>query len=185
MKDFGKEIKLTHNFRFRAYKKNGRQTQKFCLLFVIDKKFADMKRSYDSSTQGLDHDGLHGASDLHSSDIRTFPVEKRGCDRPFPCFRKPVEIGCFSQDHSRKFYHDRRQLRHYILPSKPDPCFNLRHGYETLIRKDADKKELIDDLLRWIMLNKHKFVSQPQPHSQAEQMKHSTCIERFMLMRFL
>lgn len=82
-------------------------------------------------------------------------------DQPFPYFRKPSEIGSFSQDSKRTFHHDRGQLKYYKESSLSDPHFDLSDGYSTLIRKDETKKEYLDDMLRWVMCNPNKFAIKP------------------------
>ncbi|KAK7093405.1 decapping and exoribonuclease protein-like [Littorina saxatilis] len=99
-------------------------------------------------------------TNIHVGGSRTLSVKCEKYDRPFPYFRKPTETGRFSQDHERNFHHDRRQLRYYIKPTKSDPCFDLRQGYTSRIRKDESVKEYLDDMLRWVMMNKEKFMLQ-------------------------
>lgn len=98
----------------------------------------------------------------------SFPVSAVEYDRAFPFFRKPTELGSFSQDHRRRFHHDRRKLRFYVKPSVPDPCFDLSRGYRSLIRKDENKKEYLDDMLRWVMLNKARFRLQAEKDQQTD-----------------
>ncbi len=81
----------------------------------------------------------------------------------FPHFREPAEIGCFCQDAERKFQADKSQLKYYCQPRESKINFNLREGYGTFIKKDENVKEFIDDLLRWIDLNRSKFNL---PHQQ-------------------
>ena len=76
----------------------------------------------------------------------------------FPFYREPKEIGCFSQNHVRKFVHDSSQLRYIIHPKDPGHVkFDLRHGYRNRIARDEFAKDYINDLLRWVQLNFHKF----------------------------
>lgn len=85
-------------------------------------------------------------------------------DRAFPNLREPVEVGRFSLDGNRKFRHDSSQLRSFLPPDNWDRCaFNLRDGYRDMIKRDESKKEYLNDLLRWIMLNKQKFAVRPTP----------------------
>ncbi|KAL8622719.1 hypothetical protein ACOMHN_009353 [Nucella lapillus] len=95
----------------------------------------------------------------HRSRGDTFrlPVDSRQYDQRFPNFRKPVEIGSFSQDAQRTFHHDRRQLRFFVRPARANPGFNLRQGYASFIQKDPTVKEYLDDMLRWVIRNKAKF----------------------------
>ena len=79
-------------------------------------------------------------------------------DGKFPYFRQPKEIGCFSKDFARRFHHDKRQLKFYAPPPNPQRCkFDLRHGYSEMIFKDRNIKEYLNNLLRWIMQNRHVF----------------------------
>lgn len=52
-------------------------------------------------------------------------------------------------------------MRYYVPPSKEDPCFELHDNYETWIREDADEKENIDNMLKWIMSNREEFQADP------------------------
>ena len=112
---------------------------------------------------------------LHVGEPRRLSVKCEKYDKPFPYFRKPSEVGSFSQDQNRTFHHDRRQLRCYIKPAAADPCFDLGQGYRSWIRKDESVKEYLDDMLRWVMMNKEKFVLQ----SEKEQSDAKTSIERY------
>ncbi|XP_041363441.1 decapping and exoribonuclease protein-like isoform X2 [Gigantopelta aegis] len=91
--------------------------------------------------------------------IKTFCCMSRDdFDKPFPYFRKPVENGYFSKDRAGTFLHDKSLLRFYYVPNNyENVCFDLKRGYRNLIKKDETKKEYLDDLLRWVMLNYKKF----------------------------
>ena len=80
-------------------------------------------------------------------------------DKNFPHFRKPDEIGSFSLDDQHHFFNDRSQLREYYPPKDVRKCqFDLRHGYHKMIKKDESVRELIDNMLNWIMENKERFI---------------------------
>lgn len=82
-------------------------------------------------------------------------------DAQFPFFRKPQEIGSFSQDSSRNFKHDRSQLRYFCPPRQwVDLSYNLRDGYETYDQRDEGVKEYLDSLLRWVIQNRQLFSLQ-------------------------
>ncbi|OWF40092.1 decapping and exoribonuclease protein-like [Mizuhopecten yessoensis] len=86
-----------------------------------------------------------------------FPNSKYDTD--FPYFRRPTEIGSFSQDSTRQFVSSRQQMKYYIPPEDPnDVCFDLKIGYKDYIRKDESKPDLLDDLLRWIISNPSVFA---------------------------
>lgn len=116
------------------------------------------KRSRDGDDNTFRNKRIKGAD----SELRKLSLETRNpgqFDLKFPFFRQPVEVGSFSLDINRKFENSRRQLKYYVKP--PDPGnvdFDLRTGYDTMVRKDESKKEYINDILRWIMKNEEKFV---------------------------
>jgi RAT1-interacting protein len=97
--------------------------------------------------------------------LRTSPDQ---FDRQFPNFREPVEQGSFSLDEGRRFRHDSSQLRNFVPPADLTRCaLDLTHGYKDMIHRDESVKEFLDDLLRWIMCNKHKFLStDPNQHTK-------------------
>ncbi|XP_069762085.1 decapping and exoribonuclease protein [Narcine bancroftii] len=80
-------------------------------------------------------------------------------DLKFPDYRQPVEIGCFSLDSHRCLFNDNRQLRYCNIPSNKKLNFDLRDGFkDRYIKRNDDVKEKLDNILRWILLNKHKFL---------------------------
>ncbi|XP_029657264.1 decapping and exoribonuclease protein [Octopus sinensis] len=91
-----------------------------------------------------------------------------------PYLRQPKEIGCFSLDLDRKISCDKSQLRYYIEPETPDDvCMNLREGYKDLIQKDESKKDLLDDILRWISCHRSLFsLSIPSSKSSDSDKQH-------------
>lgn len=92
-----------------------------------------------------------------------FNVDKQKCDTEFPFFRKPTEIGAFSLDIDRVFHHDKSQMKYFARPRDFSRVkFDLRHGYQSMIKKDESELSYINDILRWIKENTHKFaVSNP------------------------
>lgn len=128
-----------------------------------------MKRSFNHNGQS-DKNNKRPRTHQSASGSRTqrLSVSAQHNDKPFPYFRKPTEIGSFSQDHSRQFHHDRHKLRFYVKPTVSDPCFDLGHGYKSLIRKDESVKEFLDDMLRWVMHNSDKFLLQSEKDQQLQ-----------------
>ena len=91
--------------------------------------------------------------------FRIYP--KTTFDKRTPIFRKPNEIGSYSLDENRCFKHDKRNMKYYIAPINPSEVeFDLTVGYKNMIRKDEHKKEYLDNILHWILLNKSKFQLQ-------------------------
>ncbi len=77
----------------------------------------------------------------------------------FPFFRQPSEVGSFCYDADRIFVHDRCQLRYYVSPPNPDnTSFDLRSGYNIFIQKDETLKCYLNNLLKWVQLNREKFT---------------------------
>lgn len=88
----------------------------------------------------------------------------------------PQKIGHFSLDEQRVFHHDDSQLRFFFQPQIPEAkcgnltsknvtgdksvpiILNLRDGYKKFIERDESIKERLDDLLRWMLLHKDKFI---------------------------
>ena len=69
----------------------------------------------------------------------------------------------------RNFQHNRDQLMYYEPPANiEDVSFDLRDGYDIFNKKDDSVKEKLDDLLKWISLNKSKFLIENQTN-QLEQ----------------
>lgn len=95
---------------------------------------------------------------------RSFPVFPRSrYDTAFPHFAKPQEVGRFSSDASkdgrRNVYNDSRKLKYYTPPEQNfDLKFDLRLGYDQFVKQDADVTERLDNMLKWILLNKDQFT---------------------------
>ncbi|XP_046579126.1 decapping and exoribonuclease protein-like [Haliotis rubra] len=97
----------------------------------------------------------------HMYKFRTYPGNQ--FNKAFPFFRIPEEYGYFSQDCDRQFRSDKSQLRFYVPPANMNRVkYDLTHGYSNLIRKDENKKEYLDDLLKWVVENKMKFQIVPR-----------------------
>ncbi|XP_067143943.1 decapping and exoribonuclease protein-like isoform X2 [Centruroides vittatus] len=93
---------------------------------------------------------------MNCEDVRYFSVkEPLDYDQRFPFFREPKEQGCLSLGNDREFYNDARELKYLCMP-KSEIHFNLNVGYnDMIIQYHTDEK--LDNLLRWILVNKHKF----------------------------
>lgn len=112
-------------------------------------------------------------------------------DINFPFFRQPKEIGCMSLDINRKFSNDKSQLKYYVKPSDMNNVnYDLKIGYNDMIRKDDNVKEYINDILRWINRNLEKFSLQnnknnPEQESQEESDSHRSLHTDFVCWRGL
>ena len=115
---------------------------------------------------------------LHNDDYRA-----KECS-----LRKPIEVGRFSLDFQRRFHHDRHQMS----------CINVHHqgklrvkmdlndGYrDRFIKRDEEKKNRLDNVLRWMLLNKHRFLSvgTPQQHSSGDKLRIIGELPDFVLWR--
>nr|KAF6362753.1 decapping exoribonuclease [Pipistrellus kuhlii] len=84
---------------------------------------------------------------------------------PFPFYRRPSQLGCFSLDAQRRYRGDARALRYYRPPANGQrPDFDLRDGYPERYRpRDEEAREGLDHLLRWLLehrggLEGHKLL---------------------------
>lgn len=105
-----------------------------------------------------------GNSNSNKDNKFSFPVFPHSrYDAAFPNFSEPREVGQFSLDASedgeRNVYNDSRKLKFYIPKDDKKVNFDLRRGYEKFIRKDDDIKERLDNLLRWVLMNKEQFTA--------------------------
>ncbi|XP_071813014.1 decapping and exoribonuclease protein-like [Apostichopus japonicus] len=105
-----------------------------------------------------------GSSHSNKDNKSSFPVFPHSrYDAAFPNFSEPREVGQFSLDASedgeRNVYNDSRKLKFYIPKDDQKVNFDLRHGYGKFIRKDDDIKERLDNLLRWVLMNKEQFTA--------------------------
>lgn len=87
------------------------------------------------------------------SKFSVLPVDKFDGDNPY--FRQPSEVGYFSLDNNRIFLDNNSRLRCYSPPEVVN--FDLRVGYKDFIRRNEDKKERLDHMLRWISRHSEKF----------------------------
>lgn len=56
---------------------------------------------------------------------------------------------------------------YYVPPEDiDDVSFDLREGYNTFIKKDDSVKDKLDDMLKWVLLNKTQFLIQNQTKQQ-------------------
>ena len=108
----------------------------------------------------------------HESARVGLPTNVHLYDGNFPFFRKPVEIGSFSHNSERKFVHDKSQLKYYAPPEDLRSVhFDLTNGFETFTDKSTvlHAPEMLDDLLRWVLQNTHKFSIDPRtPHRHGQ-----------------
>lgn len=91
-------------------------------------------------------------------------------NKPFPSYRQPVEIGCFSIDGDRKLLRNKSQLKYYSAPKKLN--LPLSSGYESCIDKKDSREEGIVLLLEWITYNSQCFQPQSPSASNKDLMKH-------------
>lgn len=109
--------------------------------------------------------------------FRTEPRDQ--FNKAFPFFRIPEEYGYFSQDSRRQFRSDRSQIRFYVPPANINRVnYDLTHGYSNFIRKDEDKKEYLDDLIKWVVENRMKFQIKTTKTKDADQDTQSQRITR-------
>ena len=85
----------------------------------------------------------------------------------FPHFRRPCEIGSFSLDIARNFHLNKSQLKFYHKPEdRKNVKFDLTKGYSDMKWKDENIDEKLDDILRWIIRNRHCFLTDEERKSQ-------------------
>lgn len=119
-----------------------------------------MKRSSDLSFSSPAKRQKVTASESRNQ-FEVFPISR--FNSAFPFFRRPVELGSFSLDADRKYVNGRSQLRKY-KPPQGDLAkveFDLRHGYESFIRRDESNNEYLDHLLEFIVNNASHLSNQP------------------------
>ena len=88
------------------------------------------------------------------SKFSVLPVDKFEGECPY--FRQPKQVGCFSLDEERMFLDNDSRLRYYSPPEVVN--FDLRVGYKEFIRRDEEKKDRLDDMLRWIKKHPENFA---------------------------
>ncbi|XP_077498615.1 decapping and exoribonuclease protein-like [Amblyomma americanum] len=90
-------------------------------------------------------------------------------DRKYPNFSDAEEIGNFSIGPEREYIDGTANLK-YLWKREPegDPGWNLNLGYNEAIRRDRSVHEKMDNLLHWIVRNKHKFPQNPAAKPSSE-----------------
>ncbi|KAH7937423.1 hypothetical protein HPB49_011997 [Dermacentor silvarum] len=78
----------------------------------------------------------------------------------FPSFREPREIGNFSLlGEQREYVDGAAQMKYLRMPNQRHRLmWDLNRGYEVAVRRDRSLNERLDNLLRWILRNKDKFL---------------------------
>jgi len=84
----------------------------------------------------------------------------RDLDRDFPYFQYPKIVGGMSLDDNREFLHDRSQLQ--ILRPENEILgegrnFNLDIGFENKFDRIETQGVYLDNVLRWILANRHRY----------------------------
>ncbi|XP_045212578.2 decapping and exoribonuclease protein-like [Mercenaria mercenaria] len=75
-----------------------------------------------------------------------------------PKFETPVEIGSFSLDIKTEFENSKKSMRYFIKPPNPKRVnFDLRKGYDTMIKNEKGRESHILNILHWIVENLEKF----------------------------
>ena len=121
-----------------------------------------MKRHFNDETDIAISKKIRQRPIVKQCSFDVYPIAKFDCK--FPFFRQPKEIGAFSHDEKRQFQHNRNQLKYYRPPENcENTSFDLSIGYKTFIKRDDSIKENLDNLLRWILLNRITFVLQQVP----------------------
>lgn len=93
----------------------------------------------------------------------TLPVTPSQYDAPFPFYRRPAEVGCFSLDAQRSYHGDACQMRYYAPPpiEGPSPGFDLRDGYrDRYVQRDDSIREGLEHLLKWIAQNRKQIQTE-------------------------
>ncbi|XP_046426717.1 decapping and exoribonuclease protein-like [Neodiprion fabricii] len=100
-----------------------------------------------------------------------FRINRSWNGEGFPHFSRPEVSGCFSLNENREFLPNTVQLKYFNASPSETVKFDLKVGYDLVIRKTAEAdNERLDHLLRWILLNCHKIRAPPdsnrwlQPH---------------------
>ncbi|KAM6182387.1 decapping and exoribonuclease protein isoform 2-T2 [Erethizon dorsatum] len=94
----------------------------------------------------------------------SLPTEPALYSGPFPFYRRPSELGCFSLDAQRQYHGDARALRYYSPPptNGPGPNFDLRDGYPDRYHpRDEEVREGLDHLLRWLLEHRGQLEGGP------------------------
>uniref|UniRef100_A0A452U977 Decapping nuclease n=1 Tax=Ursus maritimus TaxID=29073 RepID=A0A452U977_URSMA len=94
------------------------------------------------------------------SPASSLPTDPALYSGPFPFYRRPSELGCFSLDAQRQYHGDAQALRYYSPPPTNDqgPNFDLRDGYPDRYQpRDEEVQERLDHLLRWLLDHRGKL----------------------------
>lgn len=83
----------------------------------------------------------------------SLPTDPALYSGPFPFYRRPSQLGCFSLDAQRRYHGDAQALRYYSPPTDGQgPNFDLREGYPDRYQpRDEEVREGLDHLLRWLL----------------------------------
>ncbi|XP_027732309.1 decapping and exoribonuclease protein isoform X2 [Vombatus ursinus] len=109
-------------------------------------------------------DGATGGPPKWTRPAPSLPTDASLYAGPFPFYRRPSELGCFSLDSERRYHGDSRALRYFAPPpahgSAPD--FDLREGYPERYRpRDEETQEGLDHLLRWLLEHRGQLEGGP------------------------
>lgn len=78
-------------------------------------------------------------------------------------FRQPTVVGFYSLDLQRKYCADMSQLTYIVCPESSDNLsFDLNIGIDNAERRDETDEPKLDNLLKWISLNKSTLITDPQ-----------------------
>ncbi|XP_066215885.1 decapping and exoribonuclease protein isoform X3 [Saccopteryx leptura] len=84
----------------------------------------------------------------------SLPTDPALYSGPFPFYRRPSQLGCFSLDAQRQYHGDAQALRYYSPPPTNGQgfSFDLRDGYPDRYQpRDEEVREGLDHLLRWLL----------------------------------
>lgn len=94
----------------------------------------------------------------------SLPTDPALYSGPFPFYRRPSELGCFSLDAQRQYHGDAHALRYYSPPPTygQGPKFDLRDGYPDRYQpRDEEVREGLDHLLRWLLDHRGQLEGGP------------------------
>ncbi|XP_073894594.1 decapping and exoribonuclease protein isoform X3 [Macaca fascicularis] len=97
----------------------------------------------------------------------SLPTDPALYSGPFPFYRRPSELGCFSLDAQRQYHGDARALRYYSPPptNGPGPNFDLRDGYPDRYQpRDEEVQERLDHLLCWLLEHRGRLEGRLGSH---------------------
>lgn len=118
------------------------------------------QKGHSASRRKADDGGRNRSEARPGQNPLSLSTRRELYERDFPVYKQPVEVGCFSLNSERSFFNDDRQMRYYAEPDR-NPDFDLRDGYrDRYVKRDDSVKEKLDHLLRWILANRLKLISQ-------------------------